>query len=105
MIYGPALDLRVGFVRQLVEDIPLPIDEIRQCKSDANRHQRVSGAAKPTVSKAEVTPEQLQDQRKKVDLMLSRSRVLQQLEQSNRERYSELLRRTLAELDAQIAAL
>jgi hypothetical protein len=37
--------------------------------------------------------------------MLSRKRVLQQLERSASERYSELLRRTLADLDAQLAAL
>jgi hypothetical protein len=42
---------------------------------------------------------------KKNDLQLSRKRILQQLETSNNERYSELLRRTLADLDAQIAAL
>jgi len=37
--------------------------------------------------------------------MLSRKHVLQQLERSNSERYSDLLRRTLAGLEAQIAAL
>jgi hypothetical protein len=42
---------------------------------------------------------------KRNDLQLSRKRILQQLENSNSERYSELLRRTLADLDAQIAAL
>ena len=42
---------------------------------------------------------------KKSDLLLSRKRILQELESSGSERYSELLRRTLAGLDAQIAAL
>ena len=42
---------------------------------------------------------------KKNDLQLSRKRILQQLETSSNERYSELLRRTLADLDSQIAAL
>jgi len=42
---------------------------------------------------------------KKNDLQLSRKRILQQLETSSNERYSELLRRTLADLDAQIAKL
>ncbi len=64
-----------------------------------------SSAAKPMKSRAELKPEELQGQRKKADLMLSRSRVLQQLKQSTSERYSELLRRTLSELDSQIAAL
>jgi len=42
---------------------------------------------------------------KKNDLQLSRKRILQQLQSSGSERYSELLRRTLADLDAQIAEL
>ena len=51
------------------------------------------------------SPEELQLQRKKADLVLSRKLVLQQMQRSESERYSELLRRTLADLDAQIAAL
>jgi hypothetical protein len=46
-----------------------------------------------------------QSRNKKADLALSRKHVLQQLERSASDRYSELLRRTLADLDAQIAAL
>lgn len=42
---------------------------------------------------------------RKSDLDLSRRRIAQQLDSSHNERYSELLRRTLADLDAQIAAL
>jgi hypothetical protein len=42
---------------------------------------------------------------KKKDLMLSRKRVLQQLELSPNERYAELLRVTLAGLDAELADL
>jgi hypothetical protein len=49
--------------------------------------------------------EELQARIKRDDLVLSRKRILQQLENSNSERYSELLRRTLAGLDAQIADL
>jgi hypothetical protein len=49
--------------------------------------------------------ENLQTIFKKNDLLLSRKRILQQLEKSDNERYSELLRRTLAGLDAQIASL
>ena len=52
-----------------------------------------------------LTAEELQKQRKKMDLELSRSRVVQQLEQNTDERYSELLRRTLAALDKEIAEL
>ena len=49
--------------------------------------------------------EEMQLQMKKADLELSRKLVLQQLERSDSDRYSELLRRSLAGLDAQIAAL
>jgi hypothetical protein len=49
--------------------------------------------------------EELQASLKKSDLLLSRKRVLQQLEASNNERYRELLRRTLVALEAQIAAM
>jgi hypothetical protein len=56
-------------------------------------------------NKAVFTPEELLKHRRKADLILSRRHVLQQLEQSSSERYSDLLQRTLAELDAQIAEL
>lgn len=42
---------------------------------------------------------------RKKDLILSRKRVLQQLEGSTSDRYSEFLRRTLADLESQIAEL
>jgi hypothetical protein len=42
---------------------------------------------------------------RKEDLILSRKRVLQQLEGSTSDRYSEFLRRTLVALESQIAAL
>ena len=49
--------------------------------------------------------EEMQTIFKKKDLMLSRKRVLQQMDLSPNERYSELLRRTLAGLDAELAEL
>jgi hypothetical protein len=49
--------------------------------------------------------EEMQTIFKKKDLMLSRKRVLQQMDLSPNERYSELLRRTLASLDAELAEL
>jgi len=64
-----------------------------------------SVASMPGKSKAQLTPEELQRRQKKADLLLSRRRVMQQLAESSNERYSELLRRTLTELDAQIAKL
>jgi hypothetical protein len=52
-----------------------------------------------------LSAEELQSRNRKTGLMLSRRHVLQQLERSTDERYSELLRRTLADLEAQIAIL
>ena len=48
---------------------------------------------------------EVQLQRKRTDLMLSRQRVLQQMQLSSSERYSEILRQTLRDLDVQIAGL
>ena len=64
-----------------------------------------SNESKPATRKAVLTPEELQQQRKKANLTLSRRHILQQLETSSKEQYSELLRRTLADLDRQIADL
>jgi len=64
-----------------------------------------SVAPEPAKPRAQLTPEEQQRRQKRDDLMLSRSHVVQQLAESNNERYSALLRRTLAELDAQIAEL
>jgi len=60
---------------------------------------------RPVSAKPPLTTEELQRQRKKADLVLSRNRVAQQLAESENEKYSELLQRTLAGLDAQIATL
>jgi hypothetical protein len=51
------------------------------------------------------TPEERRNLLRRQDLMLSRRRVLQQLEASSNDRYSDLLRRTLVDLDGEIAAL
>jgi len=55
--------------------------------------------------KAELAQNQIQIQLKKSDLVLSRSRVLQQMENSTNDRFNELMQRTLTDLDKQIAAL
>jgi hypothetical protein len=64
-----------------------------------------SVAAEPSKKRAILTAEELRKERRKADLLLSRSRVVQQLAESANERYSELLRRTLAELDSQLTGL
>ena len=64
-----------------------------------------ASSAKPFGNKPVLSEQQTQNQIKKKDLVLSRKRVVQQLAHSTNERYSELLQRTLAELDRQIAEL
>lgn len=64
-----------------------------------------SGAAMPAKKESTTTPEELQRKQKTAELTMSRNRVAQQLAESSSERYSEMLRRALAELDAQLARL
>ena len=64
-----------------------------------------SRESKPAASRAVLTEDEVKLRQKKADLMLSRSRITQQLESSDNERYSQLLRHTLMELDKQIADL
>jgi hypothetical protein len=64
-----------------------------------------SRSSRPTAAKRALQAKQTQNLMKKSDLLLSRSRVLQQLENSSNERFNELMQRTLSDLDKQIAAL
>jgi hypothetical protein len=68
--------------------------------------QVVESSSEPSPNEASSAAlEELQSRLKKKDLMLSRKRVLQQLEGCGSERYSELLHLTLADLESQIAAI
>jgi len=49
-----------------------------------------------------VSQEEIRRQSQRANLQLSRKRILQELEGSSNERYSEMLRRSLAELDGQL---
>jgi len=69
-------------------------DQIAEFSSGPSIHQTCTDS-----------PADLKARSRRNDLLLSRKRVLQQLEQSSNERYSALLRRSLADLDAQIASL
>ena len=66
--------------------------QIEESQSGANESGR---ANRPTLEEA-------QAKRKKANLMLSRARILAQLSSSTNERYSEILRRSLAELDKEL---
>ncbi len=52
-----------------------------------------------------VTEEKKKRQRERDGLMLSRTRVLRQIEEATNERYRESLKQALGELDQKIAAL
>ncbi|HKD86302.1 MAG TPA: hypothetical protein VKB58_16245 [Terriglobales bacterium] len=77
----------------------------RGWESKSVEAQIEEAASEPAQSEHFFSAAERQTKQKKNDLQLSRKRVLQQLQNSTNERYSELLRRTLADLDAQIAAL
>lgn len=65
--------------------------QIEEHKSDPSNQQ----SSKPS-------QQEIHEKIRKDNLRLSRKRILQQLEASTSERYSELLRRSLAELDGQL---
>jgi hypothetical protein len=81
-------------------------DMARGWESKSVEAQIEESTYKPsTYQDQNVSLEERQVQFKKKDLLLSRRRIVQQIEGSTSERYSDLLRRTLADLDSQIAAL
>ena len=76
----------------------------RGWESKAVEAQIEESTYKPsTYQDSSVSPQERQVFIKKQDLLLSRKRIVQQIEESSSERYSDLLRRTLADLDAQIS--
>ncbi len=66
--------------------------QIEESKSDSS----IQNNSKPA------SQEEVHERIRRDNLQLSRKRILQQLEASTNERYSELLRRSLAELDGQL---
>ena len=64
-----------------------------------------SRSARPTKAKRALKAAQAQNHIKKADLQLSRSRVVQQLENATNERFIALMQRTLADLDTQLSDL
>ena len=55
--------------------------------------------------KSKNSPELQEKMRKRQGIQLARKRILQQIEASGNERYTEMLRNSLADLDAQLSAL
>ena len=59
----------------------------------------------PEKTKVQLTPTQLEAQRRKQVLLLARTRVQRDLELSQHQRHTDQLHRALADLDAQLTAL
>lgn len=53
-------------------------------------------------SSEHISPEEVHRKSQRANLQLSRQRILHQLESSTNERYSEMLRRSLADLEGQL---
>ena len=69
-----------------------------QMESAADRKRRLPGSGDPDQDYVEWL-------RKKEVLLLSRTRVMRELETSQNSRYKQMLGRALAELDSQLSAL
>lgn len=77
----------------------------RGWESKSVEAQMEESSTSTPANKKPLTPEERVRLQKKAALTLSRSRVAQQLEASTNDRYSKMLRLSLAELDRQLAEL
>ena len=55
--------------------------------------------------KSKITPAMQERQRKRQGIQLARKRILQQLEASGNERYTQMLQASLADLDSELSKL
>ena len=77
----------------------------RGWESKAVEAQMETAEASAVSNKKQLTPEEREKSRRRESLLLSRNRVLQDLEQSNNPRYRKILSDALAHLDAKLAEL
>ncbi|HKP11753.1 MAG TPA: hypothetical protein VJZ91_06565 [Blastocatellia bacterium] len=77
----------------------------RGWESKAVEAQIETAEARAVSNKKQLTPEERERARLRESLLLSRNRVLQDLEQSSNPRYRKMLGDALAHLDAQLARL
>jgi hypothetical protein len=68
-----------------------------QIEENTSGHSHSGSPKQPTFQEA-------QAKRKRADLALSRKRILEQLATSTNERYSQMLRHSLADLDTQLGS-
>ena len=77
----------------------------RGWESKAVEAQVEAANEEPADAKPRLSPEQLENQRKKSTLTLARAQVLQQLEASSNPRHRNMLETALADLDTELAQL
>src|ERR1700676_992366 len=77
----------------------------RGWESKSVEEQQAQAVSTPSPAKLPLTPAQIVSQRQRQGLMLSRQRVLQQLDAAQNPRHREILQNALADLDAQLARL
>jgi len=77
----------------------------RGWESKSVEEQQAQAATPASQAKPRLTPAQLQLQQQREGLLLSRKRLLQQLEAAHNERHREMLQAALAALDAQLTRL
>ena len=77
----------------------------RGWESKSIEDQQAQAANKSAHRSARLTPEQASRVRKIEGLRLSRQRIMQQIEAAQNERHREMLRQSLAALDAELHSL
>jgi hypothetical protein len=77
----------------------------RGWESKSVEDQQAEASQKPAPARPKLTAEQATRARKRETLLLSRKRVVQQLESSRDERHRKLLQDALRDLDAKLAEL
>jgi hypothetical protein len=77
----------------------------RGWESKAVEAQIETAEARAVAKKSQLTPEEMERARLRESLLLSRARVLKDLEQSRNPRYRKMLADALAHLDAKLAQL
>jgi hypothetical protein len=77
----------------------------RGWESKSVEEQQAVADATPSPAKRPLTPDQIAKQRHVQGLLLSRQRVLQQLQSVENPRHREMLERALSDLDTRLARL
>ena len=77
----------------------------RGWESKSVEEQQAEAVSSMDKSKPQLTPEQLTQRREQDGLILTRKRVLQQMETAQHPQHRKMLENALAELDARLAKL